>query len=414
MSVIATPDLGLSINEYNAELTVTAATYTINKTQALRLDVSNVPVYNTNLSLDPNTNTLNLLHGYTTNDGKITVTIHNNGNRDVTPAISVSDPDVLAVDNVPASIAANDNDSFELSVKENVPSGTHTVTLTVTTGTVTKIETFTVNIAPAPVYQMTASVDRYTSNLAYNYTDANDGKFVLTALNSGNQDLQNIRASITGPVEASSWNVQNLNSLTVGSSATMDIIPEAGLSSGTYTLTVTISSDQMTDQVLTLTVVVTSQPTVSPSPSPSPNPSPSPSPGPGTNPVPNPSVNPTSGPSPSPTPAPSPVVQVVPVLPQAATDYLNQLGIELVGQAVESVMSWVDQDGNVIEVNQFDTFVEHTLPAAGPFTTAVIIDSDGTIRHVSTRTMQGSSASVFDRGNGVYALINYEHQLTDI
>ncbi len=281
VSVIATPLANLPVNEYTPTLSVTSAATGINSRQALRLVVTDVPVYTVDLSLS--TNTLNLPHGYTTNDGIITVTLQNTGNRDVAPVVSVSDSAIIAVGSVPSSIAANSGGSFELAVRENVAGGTYAVAVTVTTEAGTQTETINVTIASAPLYRLNVAADRQYANLGYNYTDAGAGKFVLTALNDGNQNLQNIAIDLS---DAVSFTVGSIpTSLAVGADAIVEVTPVAGLAAGSYPVTVTFRADQMTDQALTLTVVVATAPTPGPTPDPTPGSTPAPTSGPGSSPV---------------------------------------------------------------------------------------------------------------------------------
>ena len=77
-------------------------------------------------------------------------------------------------------------------------------------------------------------------------------------------------------------------------------------------------------------------------------------------------------------------------------------------------------DGQTVEVSEFNSYVERSIALpnvnAGKFLTAVVIDSDGTVRHVPTKIVKidgVAHASIKSLTNSVYAVIQHEPVYTD-
>ena len=93
-------------------------------------------------------------------------------------------------------------------------------------------------------------------------------------------------------------------------------------------------------------------------------------------------------------------------------------GAEIIGQPVE--MSVVlEAGGKKIELDEFTQYVERDLPVADgkEFITGVVIEDDGTLRHVPTKetTINGKKyAAVFSRTNSVYCLIDNKVSFKDM
>ena len=84
-------------------------------------------------------------------------------------------------------------------------------------------------------------------------------------------------------------------------------------------------------------------------------------------------------------------------------------GSKLVGQPISITVSLVAGD-KAIELDEFTKYVERDLPVpdGSSFTTGVVIEKDGTLRPVPTKTITINGkkyAAIFSRTNSIYALV---------
>lgn len=115
------------------------------------------------------------------------------------------------------------------------------------------------------------------------------------------------------------------------------------------------------------------------------------------------------------------IAQVDPTTAQAAKSVAQQGGYTLVGTPVEfNVIA--SYNGKTTPVNEFSSYVERTIAlpanlAPDQMTTGVVIDKDGSVRHVPTKitTMNGVYyAQINSLTNSAYSIVYYPQNFTDV
>ncbi|KAA8785122.1 hypothetical protein EC604_14855 [Paenibacillus amylolyticus] len=115
------------------------------------------------------------------------------------------------------------------------------------------------------------------------------------------------------------------------------------------------------------------------------------------------------------------IAQVDPTTVQAAKSVSQQAGYTLVGTPVEfNVIA--SYNGKTTTVNEFSSYVERTIAlpaniAPDRMTTGVVIDKDGSVRHVPTKItiMNGAYyAKINSLTNSAYSIVYYPQSFTDV
>ncbi|MDT0125379.1 S-layer homology domain-containing protein [Paenibacillus sp. RRE4] len=115
------------------------------------------------------------------------------------------------------------------------------------------------------------------------------------------------------------------------------------------------------------------------------------------------------------------IAQVDPTTLQAAKSVSQQAGYTLVGTPVEFNVN-ASYNGNTTPVNKFSSYVERTITlpaniAPSQMTTGVVIDKDGSVRHVPTKIiiMNGVYyAQINSLTNSTYSIVYYPQSFTDV
>lgn len=115
------------------------------------------------------------------------------------------------------------------------------------------------------------------------------------------------------------------------------------------------------------------------------------------------------------------IAQVDPTTLQAAKSVSQQAGYTLVGTPVEfNVIA--SYNGNTTPVNKFSSYVERTIAlpaniAPNQMTTGVVIDKDGSVRHVPTKIIIVNGvyyAQINSLTNSAYSIVYYPQSFTDV
>jgi uncharacterized repeat protein (TIGR02543 family) len=115
------------------------------------------------------------------------------------------------------------------------------------------------------------------------------------------------------------------------------------------------------------------------------------------------------------------IAQVDPTTVEAAKSVAKQVGYTLVGTPVEFNVIAI-YNGNTAPVNEFSSYVERTIAlpansAPNQMTTGVVIDKDGSAKHVPTKitTMNGVYyAQINSLTNSAYSIVYYPQAFTDV
>lgn len=106
---------------------------------------------------------------------------------------------------------------------------------------------------------------------------------------------------------------------------------------------------------------------------------------------------------------------------QTAQSAAQQNGYTLLGSPVDFKVT-ATFDGKSVSVDKFNSYVSRTIALAGnvdpnQITTGVVVDAEGTVRHVPTKITQVNgvyNAQINSLTNSVYAVIWHPHTFTDV
>ncbi|WP_146762374.1 Ig-like domain-containing protein [Paenibacillus contaminans] len=139
-----------------------------------------------------------------------------------------------------------------VTVAADAEPGTYTITATSTADS-SKTVTVTITVTAAPTYTIAALTNQTLTALIQGYVSGTQDAKTIPVTNIGTGDLTNLSVSISGANANDFVITQPASDLNSSESTSFTIQAKDGLSAGTYTVTVTVSADQMTAVTFTVT-----------------------------------------------------------------------------------------------------------------------------------------------------------------
>jgi hypothetical protein len=259
-SFTVVPSTGLSEGTYTATVTVSGSNVT-SQTFGVSFTVSAASTYGISLSQT----TAYTFPAQITDYSALTplsVTVTNTGSQAMgvlTAALSGTNASSFTLSRTAiSSIAAGDTGSFTIVPNTGLLAGTYTAAVTVSGSNVTS-QSFTVSftVSAASTYGITLS-----QTAAYTFTGQTTGYSALTPLsitvtNTGSQATGALNAALSG-TNASSFTLYktSISSIAAGGMGSFTVVPNTGLSAGTYKAAVTVSGSNVTSHFFTVSFTV--------------------------------------------------------------------------------------------------------------------------------------------------------------
>jgi uncharacterized membrane protein len=239
------PNTGLGEGAYTAIITVTGGNG-ITASFGVSFTVTVAPTYGVALSV-------NGTHAFPSVDSgygalvPLTVTVSNTGNQatgGLLAALSGTNSGSFALSTGSlSSIAAGGTGTFTVAPNTGLGEGSYTATVTVSGGsgiTASFGVSFTVTVAPT--YSVALSVNGTHAFLEDGVEYVEVEPLTVTVTNTGNQATGSLLAALSGANAGSfALSTSSITSITAGGTGTFTVVPNTGLSKGTYTATVTVS-----------------------------------------------------------------------------------------------------------------------------------------------------------------------------
>jgi uncharacterized membrane protein len=249
-----TPKTGLAAGTYTATVTVSGGN-NITASFSVSFTVTAAPTYGITLS-QSGTHTFTVAApGYGAQTA-LSVTVTNSGNQAtsaLTAALSGTNLGSFTLSTTTInSIAASGNDTFTVTPKTGLTEGAYTATVTVSDGANITPQTFNVSftVTSAPTYGVTLSATGTHTFPAAAFGYAAQTALTVTVTNSGNQATGNLTAALSGTNSTSfTLSKTTINSIAVSGTNTFTVVPNTGLSAGTYTATVKIGRASCRERV---------------------------------------------------------------------------------------------------------------------------------------------------------------------
>jgi|GEM_PF-1149856 len=265
VNVNIVPVAGLSKGSYAPEVTV-RSTGNFSKSEPINVDVQEAPYYNFTADLAPAS--LSLDYNYDSADAVATVTIENNGNRNITDlqiTLDTAGSNHFQVSATPASIGAGQTETVEITpISTLQPGSTYNYTVTVTSQGQSEVLSGSFIVAEAPRYELTLSPVKNNVSLSDDYTDAALGQLEFKISNTGNRDISDVSISLEGDDAASFTLGAYSTSIAAAQFASVVLTPDNNLPIGEYIVAARVTSAEYSiDQNLELKLIVTNIPVYS-------------------------------------------------------------------------------------------------------------------------------------------------------
>ncbi|MCL1811322.1 MAG: choice-of-anchor D domain-containing protein, partial [Methanomassiliicoccaceae archaeon] len=243
------PNTGLSVGVHSAAITVTGSNG-ISESFNVSFEVTPVPTYGISLSQTGTYPFAPLTEGYDP-PGALTVTVTNTGNQPTGPlTIALSGAGSSGFSTTVTSIGsiASGTAQFDIAPAIGLSEGVYIATVTVSGGPNISTQSFNVSLRvdPIPTYGIEIS-----QKAAHIFTPETEGyssteQLSVIVTNTGNQTLDSVAIALVGTNAASFiLSATGISNLPAGGTGTFDLAPVTGLTPGTYTATVLVSSDKV-------------------------------------------------------------------------------------------------------------------------------------------------------------------------
>src|SRR5690606_25831978 len=214
------------------------------RTQQISVDVQEAPFYEIAASLSPAS--LELDYNYNSADAKATLSIENNGNRDITDLQITMDSAGSAyfqVSATPASIGVGQTETVEITPKQPLqPGSTYNYVITVTYHGKSVDVSGSFIVEEAPLYELTLTPVKNNVSISDDYSDATVGQLEFKISNTGNRDITDVSVSLEGDDEASFTLGTYPTSIAAGQHASVVLTPDNNLPIGEYNVTARVTS----------------------------------------------------------------------------------------------------------------------------------------------------------------------------
>jgi len=260
------PDNGLPVGIHTATITVSGGNG-ISASLNVSFTVNPAPTYGISLNQSgtynfPSTTALTVTVENVGNQATGALTVALSGTNAGSFALSPASANIVNIANISVGGSAN----FTVVPNPGLPTGTYTATVTVSGNSNITQRTFNVSytVMPAPTYGISLS-----QSGTYDFGAVSSGYSAQTPLsvtvnNVGNQTTGALTIALSGAnpgsfaLSPTSANIANIN---VGGSANFTVVPNPGLSNGTYTATVTVSGNSnITQRTFNVIFTVTATP----------------------------------------------------------------------------------------------------------------------------------------------------------
>lgn len=247
-SFTVAPEIGLDAAEYSATVTVTSPDCTISFD--VYFEVTDEPTLTIGIEPSYNKDFGSLPEGYTQpNAHEVIITNTSNASiADITISLSGADADVFTLSRTSVTdLGAGETDSFTAVPNEDLSIGTYIATVVVTAPDnsvsfnvsfeVTAVPSYTIELAPASDKNFGSATVGYNQPLAHN----------VTINNIGNSNIADITIALSG-TNADNFTISqtSVSDLAAGENISFTVVPNMGLSVGTYSATVTVTAPDNT------------------------------------------------------------------------------------------------------------------------------------------------------------------------
>ena len=257
------PKTGLSVGTYNATVTVSGNTNITSRSFNVSFEVTPEPTYNISLNPSSNKDFVTATVGYGVQPAH-NVTVSNSGNQptgELTIALTGANATSFTLSKTSiTNIAADGNDFFTIVPISGLGEGTYSATVTVSgenittqsfdlTFAVTAVPTYGIALNPAMDKDFGTATAGYGAQLVHS----------VTVDNTGNQPTGTLSIAMSG-ANAGSFTLSktSITDITAGGSDIFTVVPQTGLSVGTYNATVTVSGNtNITSRSFNVTFAVT-------------------------------------------------------------------------------------------------------------------------------------------------------------